>query len=131
MLYAALSSESEGLAHSKALNETEKGSKKKARSDRQSNPMERDQRKARTGAAARLSGRLRKTDGKEATAKGRGGGTAGETGPLHTADNQQQLGHALQVEAVGAVLGDVPRLRGTCGEKEEAIIMRPREPTTR
>lgn len=40
---------------------------------------------------------------------------------LHTADNQQQLGHTLQVETIGGVLGDVPRLRGTCGENRESI----------
>ena len=47
---------------------------------------------------------------------------------LHTADNQEQPGHALQVETVGAVLGDVPRLRGTYGEKEEAVITWPASP---
>lgn len=54
-----------------------------------------------------------------------GAGLGESWSPLHTADNQQQLGHALQVETAGAVLGDVPRLCGTCGEKEEAIITRP------
>lgn len=34
---------------------------------------------------------------------------------LHTADNQQQLGHTLQVKTIGRVLGDMPRLRGTWG----------------
>lgn len=32
------------------------------------------------------------------------------------------------METAGAVLGDVPRLRGTCGEKEKAIITRPASP---
>ena len=67
----------EGLAHSKALNQTEKSSKE-ARSDRQSNGSgEILEEKARTGAAARLFGRLR-TDGEEAAGeKGRGGSRAG------------------------------------------------------
>ena len=68
----------EGLAHSKALNQTEKSSKE-ARSDRQSNGSgERLEEKARTGAAARLFGRMRRTGGEEAAGeKGRGGSRAG------------------------------------------------------
>lgn len=62
---------------------------------------------------------------RQARKEGVGAGLGESWSPLHTADNQQQLGHALQVETVGAVLGDVPRLRGTYGEKEEAVIMWP------
>lgn len=58
----------------------------------------------------------------QARKEGVGAGLGESWSPLHTADNQQQLGHALQVETIGAVLGNVPRLRGTCGEKEEAVI---------
>lgn len=65
---------------------------------------------------------------RQARKEGAGARLGESRSPLHTADNQQQLGHALQVETVGAILGDVPRLRGTCGEKEEAIIMRPVSP---
>lgn len=59
---------------------------------------------------------------------GRGGGGKRAWSPLHTADNQQQLGHALQVETARGVLGDMPCLRGTCGEKEEAITAWPTSP---
>lgn len=59
--------------------------------------------------------------GGEGRCWGRGRGDSWD--PLHTADNQQQLGHALQVETVRGVLGDMPCLRGTCGENKEAITM--------
>ena len=54
-----------------------KAAKRQGVTDRATD-LERSEEKARTGAAARLSGRLRKTDGEEAAdEKGRGGGTAG------------------------------------------------------
>ena len=82
-----------------------------------------------------MSGCLRKTDGEEVAGEkgrrpGRGGAGEESRSPLHTADNQQQLGHTLQVETTGAVLGDVPCLRGTCGEKEEAVTTWPARPPT-
>lgn len=65
---------------------------------------------------------------RQARKEGAGAGLGESWSPLHTADNQQQLGHALQVETVGAVLGDVPRLRGTYGEKEGAVSTWPASP---
>lgn len=46
--------------------------------------------------------------------QGGGRGRGAECGPLHTADDQQQLRHALQVKAIGGVLRHMPGLRGTC-----------------
>lgn len=36
-----------------------------------------------------------------------------KTNHLHKTDDEEQLGNALQVEATGALLGDVPCLCGT------------------
>lgn len=67
-------------------------------------------------------GRQQEPGGSGAGGAAAGGQGWGSPGSLHTADDQQQLGHALQVEAVGGVLRDVPCLRGTCGKTEAVTI---------